>query len=137
MSDATRPFHPEDVHLGNPSLSLLCHSASINILITAQQYLSGVKRKPSVSVPSIICNVFRPLWGGGGGPGLLRGVSLKQSATFPENMAGIWLRGRWVSFRQGEGGMCFFVGGSVDGRRGGASEPVPTLPNWLRNVYVM
>lgn len=102
--------------------------SSINILIIAQRYLSGVKRKTSVSAPSIICSVFlAPV---GGGLGLLRGGSLKPSTSFPENMAGIWLRGRWVSFRQEEGGMCSLWEGvlCVEGRGGGASEPVPNSP---------
>ncbi len=110
-------------------IPVVSHSSvsSINVLIIAQQYLSEVKRKPSVSAPLIICRVFGP---DGGGLGLLRGGSLKLKSTFPENMAGIWLRGRWVSFRQEEGGMCSWEEGvlCVEGRRGGVSELVPNFP---------
>lgn len=90
------------------SQSLLSHSSvsSINILITTQQYLSGVKRKTSVSAPSIMCSIFLFFFLAlvVGGLSLLRRSSQK---PFPQNLAGIWLWGRWVSFRQEEeGGMC-------------------------------
>lgn len=85
-----------------------------NILITARWYLSGVKRK--TSAPSIICTIFIPV---GQGAGLLPGRSLKPGATFPENTAGIWLRGRWVSFQQGEGGMCSLSEGECYVLKGG------------------
>ena len=106
-----------------PSQSPLCHTA-LSLPITSWQYLSGVKRKTSVSAPSIICSILALV---GGGTGLLRGGSLKQSAMFPENMAGIWLWGRWVYFWQEKGGMRSTWEGVLKGGRG-TSEPVPHYP---------
>ena len=73
----------------------------------------------------MICSIFLPVEGGAGH---LRGGSVKPGATFPENMAGIWLRGRWVSSRQEEGEMSSLWEGvlCVEGRKG--LESVPNSP---------
>lgn len=93
---------------------------SINMGIIARPYLSGVKRK---NAPAVICSAFGPA---GARPGSSQGSLTIRS----QKHAGIWLRGRWVSFRRGEGGMCFSEWGGGGGgvlEVVGASEPGPKI----------
>ena len=68
---------------GTLPIPIVSHGSvsSINILIIAQRYLSGVKRKTSVSAPSIICSVFFGL--GGGRPGPSQGRLTKAERYVP------------------------------------------------------
>lgn len=106
-------------------IPIVSNTASINILITARQYLSGVKRKTSVSAPSIMCGVFFcwPVWRMGR-PGPSQGEALQRRALCShKTWLEFWLQGRWVSLHKGrvecvlykEGMLC--VGGTRGGDR--------------------
>ena len=100
----------------------------------AQRYLSGVKRKTSVSAPSIICSVFWPLCVCvcvcvcvGGDPVLLRGRLAKAERYVPRKHGWNLAPGQMGILSRRGGWNVFFVGGSVMCWRG-ASEPVPNSP---------
>lgn len=107
MGDVKRPIHHEDVHLWNPHnfCCVMSHKSvfSINILTTAQRYLSGVQRKTSVSAATMIWGVFGP------GGGRLSIVECYVPRKHGWNLA----PGQMSILSPRRGWNVFFVGGSV------------------------
>lgn len=122
-------------------IPVVSHSSvsPINILIMAQRYLSGVKRKTSVSAPSIICSIFGPWWDRPA-PSLGRLTKAEHYVPrkhgwnlAPGQMGILSTRGGWNVFFVGgsvmcwrqEGGGCIWAGAKLS----------PTLTGW--EVYCM
>lgn len=70
-----------------------------------QQYLSQGLKKPLSVAPLIMYKIFFGLVGRGRRGAFSGEGTMKIGAPLSRNMAGIWLRGRCVSFGQEEGGM--------------------------------
>lgn len=100
--------------------------SSINILITTQRYLLGVKKKGSVSAPSIICSIFRPCWGRCGPS---QGRFTKAQRYVPRKHGWNLAPGQMGILSSGGGWNVFFVGGSVMcWREEGGLSQCQTLP---------
>lgn len=100
------------------AIPAVSHSSvsSINILIIAQRYLSGVKRKTSLSAPSIICSVFGP---GEGRPRSSQGRHTKAERYVPRKHGWNLAQGQMGILSTRGVWNVFFVGGNVcvEGRR--------------------
>lgn len=110
-----------------PAVSHSCVS-SINILIVAQRYLSGVKRKISVAAASVICSVFGP---GEGRPRSSQGRHTKAKQYIPRKHGWNLAQGQMGILSTRGVWNVFFVGGNVlyvlKGG-GGVSELGPNSP---------